>query len=123
MSYGESMETLREQAAQALRRWSFGPALAALSPRVEVDVGPPYPRRGRPIRCVVVLTCPDRDTGAPLELRSAFELHPDDDEATLRSLWQALSQRLLHEAGEALLLDGRRIADPHARPRLWPWRA
>jgi hypothetical protein len=28
-----------------------------------------------------------------------------------------------HEVGESVLRDGWRVADPHARPRVWPWRA
>lgn len=38
-------------------------------------------------------------------------------------LLEQVADRLAHELGEAVQRDGKGIADPHTRPRIWPWRA
>lgn len=40
-----------------------------------------------------------------------------------RHLVEQVADIVGHELGEAIQLDGRPIADPHARPLVWPWRA
>lgn len=47
----------------------------------------------------------------------------ETDEVWTRRLLEALADALGHELGEALLLDGKPVASPHERPRIWPWRA
>jgi hypothetical protein len=39
-----------------------------------------------------------------------------------RALLTQLADSLGHELGEAVRRDGQTVADPHAIPRVWPWR-
>jgi hypothetical protein len=112
----------REHVQAMLDRFTFTPVLAAFKPHLTVDTGPPYPRRDR-VRCVLVLTFPDRGDGDSFVTRTAFNLAADaTPQDAQQAVFRVLLDRLMHEAAEAVCFDGALFADPHARPRLWPWR-
>jgi hypothetical protein len=90
--------TAREEVAASLARLSFSGIAQAFQLSVAVDVG--SVSRGRPVRCVA---------------RMVFHYHWGDDEKTLGSLVTALTDRLLHEFGESVWVDGHRPLDPHDR--------
>lgn len=62
---------------------------------------------GETWRCEVVARLPDGGADADWD----------------RILLEQVADRLGHELGEAVQRDGVPVADPHARPRVWPWRA
>jgi len=115
--------TLRAQAEAVLARWSSSPALVAwLGLRFAVDTGPPYPRRGRAVRCVVFLTFPlQADPAGEWTIGRAFDLDLEDPAASYRRIMSVIIQQVAHELGEGLLFDGEPFSDPHASPSRWPF--
>ena len=77
-------------------------------------------------RTSVVLELTTEDTLRPGEewrCQITVQLRDSDPEDRwTRQLLEAIADALGHELGEALWLDGRPVASPHQRPRIWPWR-
>ena len=112
--------TVREEVQQILDRYSFGTVLTPFSPKLYVDSGEPYPRRNGAVRCVFEITVPERETGVPYVVMTAFNVrHNGDQDRTHRAIWDAIMARLMHEVGEGFRYTGVLLFDPHigALPR------
>lgn len=108
--------TARAEVVASLARLSFSGIAKTFQLSLAVDVG--SVSRGRPVRCVARMIFPDTDyldAAPPFVTETAFHYHWHDDEKTLGSLVTALTDRLLHEFGESVWVDGRRPLNPHDR--------
>lgn len=112
-------QTLREQVEAEREAWTFRDPLARLRPRLRF-VG--RVSEDRPVRARLELTFHDHLDGRPKTFGDLFHWTPGDAEANKRAIWEAALGRLAHELGESLLHHGEPVCDPHARPRVWPWR-
>ena len=67
---------------------------------------------------------PDTDApGETWETLIVVRLRDDEtEERWTRRMLDGLADAIGHELGEAMHLDGRPVASPHTKPRVWPWR-
>lgn len=67
------------------------------------------------LRCDLVCTVPDRDTGAPRPLHWARFMSRDmSDDEVVQDIYREVRNMLVHELAESWHVEGERIHDPHA---------
>jgi hypothetical protein len=115
--------TASELLLSRVARYLEGVSFAGVLARAKVERVKPHGARWAELS--IVWPVPDTDgSDSEWQARVVVRLREGGDEASWdRALLEGLADQLGHELGEAVQREGRPLADPHQRPRVWPWRA